>query len=100
MSTPTMAAEFAPIPDGFQVLDFTLIGTISDKWNGTMPDAKHFIIQPSGADLHWTADGSDPSGSVGLKMTDGSLNIFENQKSLLNDMKLSDCAIVKVHLFG
>lgn len=100
MSTPILASELAPIPDGFGVLDFTTEGTIKDKWSGDTPSCKSFIIQPIGGDLEWRVDGTDVTAGNGLKILDGQMHVFENQPNIFEFGSFIGASNVRVHLFG
>lgn len=100
MASPTLANELAPASGGFEILDFTTAGTIAGKWAGTLPEARSFIVQPIGGDLEWRADGTAATAGNGIKITDGSMQIFENQKAFLTAASFIGAATVRVHLFG
>jgi hypothetical protein len=99
VSTPVLASELAPIPDGYSLIDFSTAGTILSKL-GSLPDgARHFIIQPSGANLYWRADGNAATAGVGIEVVAGTMQVFENQRSLMEGASFIGGS-ARVHLFG
>ena len=99
MSTPVLASELAPIPGGYSLIDFSTAGTILSKLGSLPAGARHFIIQPSGAALYWRADGTAATAGVGVEITDGVMQVFENQRSLMEDASFIGGS-ARVHLFG
>jgi len=99
MASNVVASELSAVVGGFQVLDFSTASSIADAWSGTIPEARHFIIQPDGADLEWRADGTSPTAGNGIKITDGAMQIFENQRFLLTQAEFLG-GNARVHLFG
>ena len=83
MATPISAASLAPGADTYYDLDFTLAGTLEEKIGEFRDSWKSAMIQPSGADLTFRADGTAPTGADGITMADGVAWLFENQQALL-----------------
>ena len=83
MATPISAASLAPGADTYYDLDFTIAGTLEEKIGEFRDSWKSAMIQPSGADLQFRADGTTPTGLDGITMSDGVAWLFENQQALL-----------------
>ena len=99
MAHPVSAASLAPGSDTYYDLDFTAAGTLEDKIGEFRDEWVSAMIQPSGADLYWRADGVTPTGLDGIVMSDGVAWLFENQPQLLRAMQLLG-GTARVHIFG
>ena len=99
MSTPVSAAQLSPGPDTYYDLDFAVAGDLPTKIGEWRDEWVSAMIQPSGADLQFRADGVTPTGLDGITMSDGVAWLFENQQDLLKTAVFLGGS-ARVQLFG
>ena len=95
MGNPVAASEdMAPIAaalNGFeQVSVTTTAATLASLLTGAVipPDASHAIFYPEDQDVRWRADGTSPTAAVGIVMAKDTVHVFENQRSIFDNMKV------------
>jgi hypothetical protein len=77
--------------NGFeQVSVTTSAATLKSLLTGAVvpPDARHAIFYLEDQDVRWRADGTAPAADVGIVMAKDTLHVFENQRSIFDNMKV------------
>ena len=109
MSRPISAADpMIPIATtGFQQVTVTTSAAVlaSLLASSILPaSTRHALFYPTGQNIRWTADDGNPTATVGMVMEASALTVFENQRPLLDHMKVisahaSSSATLNVHFF-
>lgn len=97
------------VQDGLWYEDFAVSAVAAGLTLGSLPsavpvkDLRRIVIQAIGDKVRWRADGTAPTATTGLRLSDGDILVYDGDPTkikFIKDATASVAATLFIHYFG